>query len=584
MIYRPEHPKPQFERSTWQNLNGEWQFEFDHTNSGRQRKLYNLDVNYSNKINVPFAPESKLSGIGFTDFMTSVWYKRNFTITEQQLLDRVVLHFGAVDYIATVYVNGKKVGVHNGGYTSFSFDITAFLVVGENQVCVNAQDNPQSYLIPTGKQDKRYKPSGVLYTRCTGIWQTVWLEFTPKTYVKGVKFYPNIKDGSVNVTCDLVGAESLITTVTFNGKKVGYASIESNGGRVGFTIRMTEKHLWEVGNGNLYDVLFEYGQDRVKSYFGLREVRVDGYKILINEKSVFQRLVLDQGYYPDGIYTAPSDQALENDVKISLDAGFNGARLHQKVFEERFLYHCDKLGYIVWGEFPNWIMQGALPQTLQTIMPEWVEQVERDFNHPSIIGWGPFNEMRVFKDEWQDVWHEPWRDFCRIFYQVTKTIDPTRPVNLVSGGAHEVDENGKLVYTDIVDGHNIAGSGKEFAKQFENMPKSYHNGFLNQEEQICGMPMYISEYGYIYWWEDNPNERKKHIGAIGVPQTKEEGVELFGELTKVLMDNKYMFGLCYVQLYDVETEENGLYTYDRRPKFDMAQIRKILTAKAGIEE
>ena len=584
MIYRQEHPKPQFERSSWLNLNGKWQFEFDHCNSGRERKLFEVDKRYTKEINVPFAPESQLSGIGFTDFMTSVWYKRDFELTSSQLSGRVVLHFGAVDYIAVVYVNGVKAGEHKGGYTSFSFDVTNLVKEGVNQVCVNALDNPQAYDIPTGKQDKRFNPAGVLYTRCTGIWQTVWMEFTPKTYIKGIKFYPNIKDGSVNAVCDLVGAEKLVATVTYKGKRVGYAKVESNGGRVGFTIKVTEVHLWEAGKGELYDVQLCYGQDQVKSYFGLREVRIDGYKILINEKVVFQRLVLDQGYYPDGIYTAPSDKALERDVLLSLEAGFNGARLHQKVFEERFLYHCDRLGYLVWGEFPSWIMQGGLAQTLQTVMPEWVETVERDFNHPSIIGWGPFNEMRVFRDEWNSVWHQPWRDFCRIFYDITKTLDPTRPVNLVSGGAHDIDEDGKLTYTDIVDGHNNAPDGKSFAEQFKNMPESYYSSFLSREEKIHGMPMYISEYGTIWWWEDDPEEKLKHVGAPCVPQTKEEALELFRDVTKVLMDNPYMFGLCYVQLYDVEGEVNGIYTYDRRPKFDIEKIRKVLTSKAAIED
>lgn len=582
MIYRQEYPKPQFERQNWQNLNGEWDFTIDHDNCGEGKKFFEVDKKLDGKIIVPFAPESVLSGVGNTDFLTSVWYKKQITVTEEQLNGRVVLHFGAVDYIATVYVNGKKVGVHKGGYNSFFFDVTAYLTAGENQICVHAEDNPTSYYIPTGKQDKSFTPKGVLYTRTTGIWQTVWLEYTPKTHIKSTKYYPNVKDGSVNIVVQLVGEGNFTVKAFYKGELMGEANADSNGGTLGVTVKLREKHLWEPLNGRLYDLELTYGEDKVKSYFGLREVKFEGHKFIINGKSVFQRFVLDQGYYPDGIYTAPSDQALYNDVKISIDAGFNGARLHQKIFEERFLYHCDKAGYMVWAEFPNWITVANV-ETLQTVLPQWTEEIERDFNHPAIIGWCPFNEMGGFVDgEWRRVWREPGYDFAKIFYNTTKTLDPTRPVNLISGGNHCFNFDGKQDTTDVIDAH--LNDLRKFDEWFKDMPESYYNLFDKKTEKIFGMPMWLSETGCVTWNEENPEFNYNMVDNFWCPNTKEGCINLINEFYTYLMSKEYMFGLCLVQLYDVENEKNGIYTYDRKDKFGVESLKKVLSQKAAIED
>ena len=243
MIYRTEHPKPQFMRENWLNLNGEWQFEIDNSNSGTDRKFFENGKELSGVINVPFCPESKLSGIENVDFMSAVWYKREFCLTAEQLKSRVVLHFGAVDYEATVYINGKKCGSHKGGYVSFSFDISDFVVMGKNTVTVCAVDDTRSPLVPSGKQSEKYNSHGCYYTRTTGIWQTVWLEFTPKAHIKNVKYITDIDNASVNINATVVGSGIFEAEAFYEGRSVGKAQTVSCGGNVSVAIKLCEKHL-----------------------------------------------------------------------------------------------------------------------------------------------------------------------------------------------------------------------------------------------------------------------------------------------------------------------------------------------------
>ena len=389
-IPRPEHPKPQFFRDTWRNLNGTWQFEIDNSLSGEARNLMAVGTQLSGEIMVPFCPESKLSGVGKTDFMYGVWYKRKVDI--DAISGRVLLHFGAVDYRTTVYVNGEMAGSHQGGYVSFYFDITAFVHPGSNEIAVFAEDDTRDRMKPTGKQSEKFNSYGCFYTRTTGIWQTVWLEFVPEAYVKSVRFTAESSLNGVSFQMELEGCGKLSVEASYDGRVVGTYSLASAAGLICGQISLSECHLWEVGHGRLYDVTIRFGEDTVKSYFGLRTIRFDGHRFLLNGKSVFQRLVLDQGFYPDGIYTAPTDEALKNDILLSVQAGFNGARLHEKIFEERFLYHADSLGYLVWGEFPNWGLDISYPDSIYGMLPEWIEELERDYSHPAIVGWCPFNE------------------------------------------------------------------------------------------------------------------------------------------------------------------------------------------------
>ena len=565
-IPRPEHPNPQFERKNWINLNGEWDFEFDFGNSKFESGIVKKDV-WDNKIIVPFCPESKLSGIEHTDFIPAVWYRKNINITEDNLNGRVILHFGAVDYEAKLYVNGKKAGYHKGGYASFSFDITEYLTVGENTLVVNAVDDVRDPLVPRGKQSEELKSHACDYTRTTGIWQTVWLEFVPVNYIKSFRVYPDADNATLGINAVLEGKGEFTATAYYDGKEVG-SFTKKAAGQVSGEIKLSEKHLWEVGCGRLYDLKLSFNDDEVNSYFGLRSIEIDGFKFRINGKSVYQRLVLDQGFYPDGIYTAPTDEALENDIKISMAVGFNGARLHQKVFEKRFLYHCDRLGYIVWGEYGNWGLDWSNAFSLAAMLPEWCECVERDFNNPSLIGWCPFNET------WDIDGRKQYDDVLRIIYRVTKQLDTTRPCIDTSGNFH--------VETDIFDVHDYEQDVQKFAEHYEKLVSDGEMyGYFPDRQKYTGGMTFVSEYGGIKWAK---GDRGDAWGYGNAPQTEEEFIERYKGLTDILLDNEKMFGFCYTQLYDIEQEQNGLYYYDRTPKSDPEIFKAINSRKAAIED
>lgn len=575
-IPRPEHPFPQMERADWINLNGEWDFEFDFGRSGLDRQ-FNKYGEYTKKIMVPFCPESKLSGIEHKDFIAAVWYRRFIDITEEQLNGTVILHFGAVDYKSIVYINSEEAGNHQGGYSSFGFDITKFLKAGKNEIVVYAEDDNRNGHQPKGKQSSKHYSFGCDYTRTTGIWQTVWLEFMPKSYIKNVKYYPDVNNGIINIEADIVGTGTLSVNATYEGKLCGSRETvvtKACCGNVNLALKLNEIHLWEVGQGRLYDLELTLSDgsscDKVKSYAGLREVRLDGYKFLLNGKSVFQRTVLDQGFYIDGIYTAPTEDDLINDIKISMELGFNGARLHQKIFEPRFLFHCDKMGYLVWGEHANWGLDLSDPSTLHPFMKEWLEAVDRDFNHPSIIGWCPFNET------WDYDGRKQYDDTIRLIYRMTKQLDKTRPCIDTSGNYH--------VETDIYDIHNYNQDVAHFASYYEDFKNGgdFRDDYTHRQYYVKGTPIFLSEYGGIKWDVENNNESAWGYGEA--PKTEEEFIARYKGLTECLLSNPNIMGFCYTQLYDIEQEVNGLYTYDRKPKFDPEIFRVINEQTATIEK
>lgn len=568
-IPRPEHPFPQMKRENWNNLNGTWEFEFDYGNSGLDREFHKRD-HLKDEITVPFCPESQLSGIDYKDFIAAVWYKRTLEIKKEDLDGRVIVHFGAVDYEARIYINGVEGGRHKGGYTSFQFDITSLLTVGSNDITVYARDDVRSGLVPRGKQSELFYSHGCDYTRTTGIWQTVWLEFVPKDYIINVKYYPNIEDATLHIKGNVSGKGTIAAKAYFEGRLCGSNQVHSYGEQFDLTISLTETHLWDVGVGNLYDLELTFGEDQIESYFGLREIRMEDMKFYLNGKSVFQRLVLDQGFYPDGIYTASTEEALIKDIQISMDMGFNGARLHQKVFEPRFLYHCDRMGYLVWGEMANWGLDLSNPLALHAFLPEWVESVNRDFNHPAIVGWCPFNET------WDSDGRKQIDDTIRIIYNMTKELDSTRPCIDTSGNFH--------VVTDIYDLHNYNQNVDEFKAYYEPLKtggpaKDDHE---HRQSYVDGLPIFISEYGGIKWNVDESNATAWGYGEG--PKTEEEFLKRYEGLTKALLENPKIFGFCYTQLYDVEQETNGLYQYDRTAKFNPMFISDINTQKAAIED
>ncbi|MFD0712649.1 glycoside hydrolase family 2 protein [Paenibacillus sp. GCM10027626] len=584
-IPRPEYPRPQFVREHWLNLNGPWQFEIDHGCSGIQRGLYKDDVQLAQTITVPFAPESSLSGIGYTDFMNAVWYRRTFEIPGDWDGDRVLLHFGAVDYKAEVWVNEQRVGTHRGGYTSFSFDITAQLKAGANTVSVYAEDHLRTGLQPAGKQSSLYHSHACLYTRTTGIWQTVWLERVPQTYIASIKLYPDPDNAALHLEANIAGSTAglqLKCESSYKGAATGSSTVQLGAMVAKTTIALSDVHLWQPGAPELYDLQLQLVRkadgaivDAAVSYFGLRSIQLDGMAFRINGKSVFQRLVLDQGFYPDGIYTAPTDEALKQDIEISLGLGFNGARLHEKIFEPRFLYWADQLGYLVWGEHANWGLNVSKSEALEQFLPEWIEGVERDFNHPSLIGWCPFNE--TWDDERTGARQN--NEVLRTVYEATKAIDPTRPVIDTSGNYH--------VVTDIFDVHDYDQNPETFKARYESLRTG--EGEINvsfpARQQYEGQPYFVSEYGGI-WWNPGQSDEKGwgYGGTDSRPKSEAEFIARYEGLTNALLEHPKMFGFCYTQLYDVEQEVNGLYTYDRKPKFDPAILHAINSKKAAIED
>lgn len=577
--FRTEYPRPQFVRKDWICLNGVWDFTIDHARSGEKREFQKYE-SFDMKINVPFCPQSKLSGIEHTDFIRAVWYTRTVDIPDEWQKNgrHTFINIGACDFFTKVFINGELVGEHRGGYTSFSFDITEKLVPGENRITIHALDEERDHSIASGKQSENYNSYGCFYTRTTGIWQPVWLENTPSAYIKSFKMTPNVQDSELRVELATKGGEDMKVKVDVSFKGEPVTSLERYIGwdNVAFSVHLDDVKLWDTENPNLYDIKFTLGDDVVESYFGMRDIALRKGITYLNGKPIFQRLILDQGFYPDGIYTAPSEEDLIADITRGLEMGYNGARLHEKVFEPRFLYHCDRMGYMVWGEYPNWGIDTCKSEIVfPNMAPEWLEAVLRDYNHPALIGWAPMNETGFQVD----------REFTRFIFNMTKAYDPTRLFIGNSGWCHVPGTY------DMMDVHDYCGDPKAFREKYwpltEGKPVNIRDGytinkacFLDTNE-VC----FLSEFGGASWVIDKKEGEDSEAWGYGDgPKTEEEFIERYKGLVDAMLDNKAIGAFCYTQLYDIELEINGLYTYDRRPKFDAKVIKEITSRKAACEE
>ena len=577
-IPRPEYPRPQFERTDWVNLNGQWTFEMDFGSSGEQRGWTNTK-GLSKKITVPFCPESELSGIGYTDFIPCVWYQRNINIPAEWNGKKILLHFGAADYETKVYVDGKMVGEHKGSGSSFNFDITSYVKAGQQaNLVVRVYDNLRGGMQPGGKQCTALYSAGCSYTRVTGIWQTVWMEAVNEQALKNVFAIPDIDQQQLVVRPEFYneGNNNTLTVEVKDGKKTVAKRTSQASNQSTIVLPIKNAHLWSPEDPYLYDVKYTVKNaqgeviDEVSSYMGMRKVHISGGYFYLNNKPYFQRLVLDQGYYPDGIWTAPSDEALRQDIEMSKAVGFNGARLHQKVFEERYYYWADKLGYLTWGEEASWVLNINNELAVRNFLTEWAEIVVRDRNHPSLVTWTPLNET----------WNATpgvYVRFVNDLYALTKAIDPTRPINDASGDSH--------VKTDIWSVHDYT---REPDKLIANHTiKAGVEPYRNMKDKdflsnYAGQPYMVDEFGGLPWI---PKEERANSWGYGANiDTVEEFYSILEKEIDALKACKHVVGFCYTQITDVEQEKNGIYYYNRKPKFDTARVKAIFEKIPSIIE
>lgn len=585
---RQEYPRPQLKRDEWLNLNGVWKFEFDDKNEGMQLGWHKNTTDFKKEINVPFAYQTQLSGINDPDFHDWVWYSRELTIPTKWKNKQIILHFGAVDYRAWVYVNGELVGFHEGGHVAFSFDITDSLNWENDVVTVRVEDPSTDETIPRGKQYWKEESEGIWYTRTTGIWQTVWLEALDPTHFSNIRFTPDIDLGDVHIEFDVEGeyqGKQVEIEITFEGEviandiiniyeKSNKRSINVFNKKVFRTPFHHEGWCWSPENPRLFDVHLKVKDDQevldeIESYFGMRKVHTENGMFYLNNKPYYQKLVLDQGYWPEGLLTAPSDEAFKADIELTKKMGFNGCRKHQKVEDPRFLYWADKLGFLVWGECAAAISFSE--KSVGRLTREWIEIIERDYNHPSIVTWVPLNES------WgvADVKHnEQQQNHSLGMYHLIKSLDTTRPV--ISNDGWE------MTRTDVCAIHNYNHGGKDELKKQEVFKESlyskenilqskpakrniYADGFEHE-----GEPIMLTEFGGIGY---------KVGDTAGWGYTSVDGKEEFLSDYKRILEHVYnstvLHGYCYTQLTDVEQEINGLLTYDRKPKCDLEEIRKI---------
>ena len=587
---RPEHPQPQFVRESWINLNGVWTCELDHSRSGydaeemlrgggdRQSRRLWQSKGFAQQIRVPFCPESSLSGVGYTDFIETLWYHRTLEIPAGWQ-ERILLHFGAVDYQCDVFIDGKLAGRHAGGQCAFAFDIARFVKPGAtHDLVLLVRDNTRGYVQPSGKQSPWNHSRGCHYTRVTGIWQTVWLESVPTHGLRDVQIIPDVDGACLHLLPTywaLAGGHALRATLRSHGKVVATITEPQMNG-IPLTLNVPDPQLWAPGSPHLYDLELEVLNsagvvvDRVQSYAGLRKIHIEGNQIFLNNQPLYQRLVLDQGYYPDGIWTAPSDEALRHDIELSQAAGFNGARLHQKAFEPRFHYWADRLGYLTWGEASSWGCNTASIEGRDNFLREWREIVLRDRNHPSIITWTPWNEA------W---WCQNEEQFSRTLnetYELTKALDATRPVHTASGGAH--------CRTDLWSVHSYEQTGpglarEATARQDGNLIRIQLG--LGESAPYAGQPVLLDEFGGIKWKVATEAGRENDWGYGDAPKTEEAFFQRLEELVTALLNLPEPRGYCYTQLTDVEQETNGVYTYSRKPKFDTARFHAIFSRNPG---
>ncbi len=567
-VPRSEYPQPQFQRAQWMTLNGAWDFEFDDHHAGLVGNWAAGGKKFTKSITVPFAFETKLSGIGDPSFHPEVWYRRSFRVPDTWKDQRVLLKFGAVDYRARVWINSLEVGGHEGGSVPFSFDITAYLRAGDNTVTVWAEDPPTDTYIPRGKQFWEPKSRGIYYTRTSGIWQPVWLEAAGRSYLQSVHITPST-EGTVRFEAVIAHPEP---GLTFSAAANGITTTApATSEHINAALEVNSPRLWSVESPNLYDVAFELRRDgevldRVQSYFGFRSIVVMPTRVHINCSPVYLKFVLDQGYWPESTLTPPSDEAIQYDIKMTKAMGFNGVRKHQKLEDPRFLYWADKMGLLVSSEMAN--AHAFDSSYAMRFTREWMEAVERDYNHPSIIIWNPINES----------WGTPnlrdprQQNHLRALYYTTKSLDPTRLVIDNEGWEH-------TEATDLFAIHDYARSGDLLLQKYRDAGRNgavadNAHAVLALGNRYNGTPLYLSEFGGVAFIPPGATVPPEAWGYSGVEKTVDDVLARIGGQWRAIAALPFL-GICYTQLTDVEQEVNGLMTYDRKLKFPAERLKAL---------
>ena len=578
-IPRPEYPRPDFQRENWLPLNGEWDFSFD-------------EPIFDWKILVPFACETKLSGIHDTSFHNAVWYRRSFSLPEPMHDRQILLHFGAVDYTCRLWVNDQFIREHTGGQCGFSADITdALNASGENVIVLEARDDPADLEMPRGKQYWKPESESIFYTRTTGIWQSVWLEAVSPMHLCSCRITPLFDERSVRFSYALSAAPQHVTLtaeITFRGKTAGAVSVTPTSARGAFDWQIDQSALsawnyqedlvWTPEQPNLFDVIFHVLErgcevDTVQSYFGMRKVSIQNGQFLLNNRPYYQKLVLDQGYWPESLLTAPSDEAFIRDIELTKAMGFNGVRKHQKVEDPRYLYHADRMGLLVWGEIGAAYLYSE--QYADRIYREWLDVLRRDYNHPCIVVWTPLNES------WgvQEIETDPRQQaHSEAMVAITKSMDTTRLVVDNDGWEHT---NG-----DLLTIHDYSPSGEMLRAHLGSMDailalRPAQRALFVGRHAYAGQPILLSEFGGVKFV---PGTEAQHSWGYCEADSCAAFAGKLRELFDAVRACPLVDGYCYTQLTDVETEQNGLLTYDRTPKLPLETICAILNGRTNEHE
>jgi beta-galactosidase/beta-glucuronidase len=581
---KPLHPRPRVQRNEWIDLNGQWQFTYDDADVGLSERWQDDARRFERAINVPFPPESEMSGINDKGYHPVLWYRRTFDATAAPD-GRLLLHFGAVDYRAHVWVNGDLVATHEGGHTPFTADITASLKSdGEQVVVVRAEDQPRDITQPRGKQDWLPKPHAIWYDRTSGIWQTVWLEPVARTFIEDFQLTPDIVAGSVKVeaTLNRAYAGALEIVLRKGEETLAQQRVSVNGTIIETTITIAAAQngvhrgdlWWAPDNPNLIDVMASLLDpagdlvDAIESYFGLRSVGIASGRFLLNDRPMFVRSVLEQGFWPKSHLTAPSADALKQEVQLIKDLGFNAVRIHQKIEDPRFLYWADKLGLMVWGEIANAYEYNA--QAVSRLTREWLSAVKRDRSHPCIVTWVPINESWGVSDI---ALRRDQQDFATSLYHLTKAIDPMRPVISNDGWEHTISDiigiHDYTQYREQLD--DRYGSKDAIERTLTEMRPTRKRLLLRPEDQR-NQPVMITEFGGLSL---HPDQGKAWFG-YATAQSNEEYLEMMKSLFDAIYESPDLAGFCYTQLTDTQQETNGLYDENRKPKLPVDRLRDII--------